>query len=119
MKPGRNEIDSGKETGKSRNYDTLFGNGLAIIGGEPLLRTDLHRVIKGIRKDIGVAIDTNARNIRKWWKPEYTERISRVAIGYDGNDDNRKEVNEVRKAIKFLVSEGVAVTIGTMVKSEN
>jgi hypothetical protein len=29
MKPGRNEIDSGKETGKSRNYDTLFGNGLA------------------------------------------------------------------------------------------
>jgi len=24
----RNEIDSGKETSESRNYDTLFGNGL-------------------------------------------------------------------------------------------
>ena len=30
MKLGRNEIDSGKETGESRNYDILFGNGLAI-----------------------------------------------------------------------------------------
>jgi hypothetical protein len=30
MKLERNEIDSGKETGKSRNHDTLFGNGLAI-----------------------------------------------------------------------------------------
>jgi len=30
MKLERDEIDSGKETGESRNYDTLFGNGLAI-----------------------------------------------------------------------------------------
>ena len=28
MQLKRNEIDSGKETGESRNYDTLFGNGL-------------------------------------------------------------------------------------------
>ena len=31
MKLERNEIDSGKETGKSRNHDTLFGNGLASV----------------------------------------------------------------------------------------
>ncbi len=29
MKLKRNEIDSGKETGENRNYDTLFGNGPA------------------------------------------------------------------------------------------
>ena len=28
MKLERNEIDSDKETRESRNYDTLFGNGL-------------------------------------------------------------------------------------------
>jgi len=34
MKLERNEIDSDKETRESRNYDTLFGNGLAnTIGG--------------------------------------------------------------------------------------
>ncbi len=31
MKLERNEIDSDKETRESRNYDTLFGNGLASI----------------------------------------------------------------------------------------
>ena len=29
MKLERNEIDSVKETGESRNHNTLFGNGLA------------------------------------------------------------------------------------------
>ena len=29
MKLERNEIDLGKETCENRNYDTLFGNGLA------------------------------------------------------------------------------------------
>jgi len=41
MKLERNEIDSDKETRESRNYDTLFGNGLATT------RTAIDKLIIG------------------------------------------------------------------------
>jgi len=39
MKPERNEIDSGKETAESRNYNILFGNGLARAALTPDIST--------------------------------------------------------------------------------
>ncbi len=43
MKPEQNEIDSGKETGESRNYDTLFGYGLASGEEYPALPSGYNR----------------------------------------------------------------------------
>jgi MoaA/NifB/PqqE/SkfB family radical SAM enzyme len=96
---------------------------VSIIGGEPLVRTDLAEILSAFRPDIRISLDTNGVLINQRWNETLTNRVYRVSVGLDGppelNESFRAHTELVASNVKSLISKGVIVVSPVLISSKN
>jgi len=95
---------------------------LSIIGGEPLLVEELPRIVKKIRKDIYINIESNITLIKDKWDSVYKRTsFSTTVDGPNAKIHNRTRglFNKVIEGIKFLLHKGVEVRVNIVVNKHN
>lgn len=96
---------------------------VSIIGGEPLLVNELSKIVKNLRKDILINIDSNLVNIKEKWDISFKRTYFCTTI--DSIDENihtktrSHSVRETLDGIKFLLNNGVKVRVVIVVTKWN
>lgn len=95
---------------------------VSLIGGEPLLRSDMSQVLDALNNDIFIRLDTNGSLLRKKWTPAF-ENVNSFSIGLDGapttNQIFRQRTNDSINAIRFLIERGKSVNVPMLINSSN
>lgn len=95
---------------------------LSLIGGEPLLRKDIGKIIDTLNDNIHLKLDTNGSLLFRNWNKSL-ERINSFSIGIEGeksvNEIERKSTINVIKSIYFLINKDKTVNVPILVNKNN
>lgn len=96
---------------------------VSIIGGESLLLKELPEILKNLRKDIIINIDSNLIKIREVWDNSFKRAYFCTTIdSIDEKIHNKTRTHSVKdtiEGIKFLLEKGVKVMVIIVVSKHN
>lgn len=115
-----------------RVVQALLPHGLRkvrLTGGEPLLRRDLHELVRQLRdcsQELDIAITTNGLLLKKHLNKLHEAGLSRVTISFDSIDegiyqamgDTDAKPSDVLEAIEQAQHLGLPVKVNTVVKKK-
>lgn len=88
---------------------------VSIIGGEPLLVKELPQIIKQLRKDLKINIDSNLLRIKEKWNDSFKKVCFSTTLDSLNDKINKKTRGYSAKTtlnnIKFLLAKGVEVQV--------
>lgn len=88
---------------------------VSIIGGEPLLVKELPQIIKHLRKDIIINVDSNLTTIKEKWDPLFDRVLFSTTIDSLDEETNFKtrghSSQKTIKGVDFLISKGLKVQV--------
>ncbi|CAI8270604.1 MAG: GTP 3',8-cyclase [Euryarchaeota archaeon UBA443] len=116
----------------ARVVQALIPHGLRkvrLTGGEPLLRRDLHELVRQLREcssDLDIAITSNGLLLKKQLKKLHDAGLSRVTISLDALDENIYQSmgdtdaspSIVLEAIDAVEKIGLPIKVNTVVKKD-
>lgn len=95
---------------------------VSLIGGEPLMRSDINEILDALDRDIFIRLDTNGVLLQKKWTSAL-ENVNSFSIGIDGapivNQIFRERTSDATQAIEFLLNKGKSVSVPMLVNSLN